>query len=536
MMSSRLIVVVPGVSGGLEPWQQLLARLQKEPSLKDARWFIWNHKRRWFSRVRARTLAVELRAHIDADWEQKGAVQEVILLGHSVGGLIARQAYLLGLGVDFETQRRSEWSPLVSRLVFFAAVNRGLNGLTSEGSFRLRLANWLFRVLPPLRHLLLYDLMRGSDFVANLRIEWIRHFQTLGDHAPLVVQLLGSRDELVKRSDSVDLEQFPTAWHVDIAEASHGDLIRLDGASDPDGRYALIRAAVINEAPEGGENKTIIGPENVVFVLHGIRANNRSWVHELAERIAARNEEVRNETLQVVTPTYGFISALRFALPTTRRKYLWEFQDEYTEYLAQNPQARFYFVGHSNGTYLFGQSLRTIPGMRFERAVLIGCVLPPDYRWQERVKSQQVRHIRNVRSNRDFPVSFLCSALRGLGMTDIGPGGYEGFNYTDRRVKEEVFWYEGGHSRPLDDEHLDALVEYVCHKGDDPPLPAGLTKHEIGSYTRWPRLAPWIARFLMIGIVALAAWWIMLESGFSTVRLAVLLGIGFLAYLVLDLY
>ena len=174
----------------------------------------------------------------------------------------------------------------------------------------------------------------------------------------------------------------------------------------------------------------------------------------------------------VVPPSYGYLSAAQFAIPMTRRRPLTWFQDQYSNVIARNPSAQVHFVGHSNGTYLLGHSLRAIPAMRFENVVLVGSVLRTDYDWNSRAIAGQVRRLQNHRANGDMPVSFLCSGLRGLRMRDIGPGGFEGFQVPIPRVTEEAFWYDGGHSAPLRAENLPTLAAAVKWVGFAPHFSA----------------------------------------------------------------
>ena len=114
---------------------------------------------------------------------------------------------------------------------------------------------------------------------------------------------------------------------------------------------------------------------SIVFVLHGIRARNDTWVSDLEALLR------QDPTVCVVTASYGRISAYNFAFPLTRRRNLYWFQDQYTFRLANHPDLPIHFVGHSNGTYVFGQSLRRIRAMRFDRIFLAGSVLPRDFDW-----------------------------------------------------------------------------------------------------------------------------------------------------------
>lgn len=302
----RLVVIVPGILGDVG-WDPLVERLKAEETLAEAQWLRWDHHKRWYSLGRPDRLARNLKAMIDKEWALHGSFDDIIMAGHSSGGLFVRQAYLLGCGIDYTTRQQSAWAGNVSRLILFAGVNRGVN---PQGSMGIRICVWMARAFPPMRRMLSWHLLRGSEFITNLRIEWIRHFAKVGADAPVVMQLLGTRDTLVTRDDSIDIEQFRTAYYIEIPEATHGDLHRLDSTSGPDGRYALLRDAFVHEKPVNAENIDIEGPDHVVFVLHGIRADNRTWVNETVTMIKERWPGV-----EPIGPGYGYFSAFRFAVP-----------------------------------------------------------------------------------------------------------------------------------------------------------------------------------------------------------------------------
>jgi hypothetical protein len=486
-----LLVVVPGLSRNWPAWKPLIDRLSGEPALKDARWLQWEHGIALFSTTHPEQLANDLRARIGQEWKAHGPFSKVILIGHSFGGLLVRRAYLLATGAD-QTGERSPWAAAVSRIVLFAAINRGVN---AHLTWRFWLVSWLARMFPPAQRFTRTHCFRGSDFIANLRIEWIRHFASLRDKAPVVVQLLGTKDTLVSRDDSIDVEQFPTACYLSIPDADHRTVYRLDLAPDPDGRYALIREAVLEPQPPHGVNRSVPGPSRVVFVLHGIRAsNNDTWVKQTVEAIGRRWPDVT-----AIGSGYGFLSALAFAIPMTRRKNLRWFQDAYTEALALNPLAKFGFVGHSNGTYLFGESLKRLPGMQFEHAVLVGSVLPADYDWNERVLRGQIESLRVDGSCYDWPVGWLCSALRGIGMRDVGTGGFDGFTSFGGPSKREYFWYKGGHSRPLEAHNLAALAEFAVTGKAPAPSQIGA---EVAWFATMSRVARRVSPLVLAAAVA----------------------------------
>lgn len=501
---NRLIVVVPSIQGSFKRWNPLLDQLAAEPALQGARWMKWEKKYGKLTFRSPTQLALDLQAAIHAEWIANGPFDDIILTGHSMGGLIVRGAYLVGCGVDSIARPRAPWVDRVSRIVLFAAINRGLN---PASRLDVRIAALLGKYIAPLQRSLVWQILRGSAFVTNVRIGWLRYFASAPESQPVVVQVVGTRDSLVARDDSIDVEQFANSYIIDVPGADHEDLYELQAADDPELRYVLLRDAFVNARPEKGENRTFGGPEKVVMIMHGIRANNKTWVRSIKEHIKQRWPNV-----EPIGPEHEYLSALGFAWPMTRKRHLSWFQDAYAEALARNPRAEFSFIGHSNGTYLLGQSLKAIPGMRFERAVLAGSVLPRDFDWETCVKRRQVQSLRVDGSNKDGPVGLLCSALRGLGMRDIGTGGFLGF--TRNIPQEQFFWHRGGHSAPLEAPNLPGLAEYAV-TGTVVRPPDSAMAPELKWFSALGRMMVWIGPlvlaallvFVVLSFLTGSLWW-----------------------------
>ena len=518
--SRRLIVLIPGFGSHSREWSSLLERLQQETGYRpaEADWMFFDHGVGFVSLGRVEDLAHRLRNRIDGEWKEHGTYKDVVLIGHSFGGLIARRVYLLAAGA-VPHQRASPWGGRVSRIVLFASVNRGftLNRLGRS----LNLVAWLARASSR-RFFYFEDVLRGSDFVTNLRIDWIRHFSRMQDQeldgtekpmrAPLVVQLLGDTDGIMTREDSKDVLAFPNGHYIEIADATHSDLFRLEPrfAPDPAARYAVLRDAFLAE-PENMITDPALRPapspiNRVVMILHGIRADNvDAWIAGLQSRLRERDPI---ET-KVVAPTYGYFSALRFGLPIVRRRNIPIFRDLYTEQLAQHPRAEFNIIAHSNGTYMLGYSLKKTPGMRFQNVILAGSALPQSYNWAELMTPdagnvRQVGRVLNERANRDFPVAILCNMLAGLGM-DVGRAGFAGFHGTSTI---EVAYHKGGHGQALIPKNHGRLINFVL--GGEATRPRGLASgpglyrqlSELSRYLGWPMI---IALLISIYILSFPA-------------------------------
>jgi pimeloyl-ACP methyl ester carboxylesterase len=503
----------------------------------EAEWLEFNHRTRFWTLGRLEDLARRLRNLVDAEWVEHGGFSDVVLIGHSLGGLLVRQAYLLAAG-GVGGEDPSPWGGRVSRILLFASVNRGFD-LRRRATAWLRPFVWLARIAP-LPHFVTDDIVRGSNFLTNLRINWIRHFGALGDAAragargpdgpagrePVVVQLLGDRDGVVTSDDSRDVLAFPRAVHINVADADHKGVYRINEAPDPPARYAVVRQALFvaprEVRPSDGPGETRV--HRVVFLLHGIRASNvDEWIHQLEERI--RQQDPVHTVVR--RPTYGYFSAARFALPSVRRKNIAVFQDWYTEALAEHPTAEFDVIAHSNGTYLLGQSLLTTPAMQFENVVLAGSVLPQTFPWKELIQRKQVGRVRNDRANRDWPVALLCNGLSGLRMRDVGTGGFAGFLGSETT---EVAYYAGGHGAALRPENLDRLVAFAF--GGEVAKPELLS--EPGYYRQLSNLMRYVAPTLVVFALVVLGRWIYVEGGVDGERLLWSAGALLGLYVVLD--
>jgi hypothetical protein len=275
------------------------------------------------------------------------------------------------------------------------------------------------------------------------------------------VQFLGDRDTIVKRDDSRDVLAFPNGRYLEIPGATHSDLYRLKApyTVDPKGRFALIRYGIQEtKAPQASlDPKPPRRITKVVFVLHGIRALTTSdWISDLGAEIRGVDidttrtvvaEPGAGDATLVIHPEYGWLTAVRFAIPFFRERYLSWFADRFAEAFAEYPRADFLAVAHSNGTYILGQNLLRLSGMDFKRIALAGSVLPVDFPWDTLRARSQVVSVQNYRANRDWPVGLLCAGLRALGFTDVGTGGFDGFHGS---TVNEIAHLRGGHGAAFD--------------------------------------------------------------------------------------
>jgi hypothetical protein len=315
----------------------------------------------------------------------------------------------------------------------------------------------------------------------------------------------GTEDDVIRRDDNIDMEQFPTAYQIDMPGAAHGPtLYRIDLAPNPDLMYGLIREAFLSRTlSHSGTLRRVAADSihHVIFLLHGMRSSRDDWVREIAPVLRRRLPDA-----EVVESSYGWISLLSFALPSVRRREIHWLQDQYTEYLARHPAATFDVIAHSNGAYLVGQALERVPSLRFGRVALLGSVLPSDYPWGQRRNWGQAQAVRSDRAADDVVVAVFCNALRGLGMTDIGTSGWSGFA-DGGGVEHEVAWYRGGHSAALTKSNLDNVADFLA-TGRMTDSTSTETDGPSRGMSVLSQLAPWLARIALALIIVVSIRWL----------------------------
>lgn len=422
--------------------------------------------------------------------ESSSGYDSIVLTGFSAGSMLIRKAFVYGMGSledhpypDAGELTARKWQefvlPKVERVVLLAGINRGWSYRTKPKfmSWRQYLTMRFGVLLGRLRAFGRFYMAteRGRPFIANLRVQWIRLVQA-GTELPPVIQLLGELDTVVRRDDHKDVLASRGFVFVPVSGATHGEVMSFDG---DDGAYRkeLVAAALSNspgdldaaygdtterlradEAPDAAREET-----NLVFLMHGIRAN-ADWPNRLARLI-----EERSPDAHCVVSSYGYFPMLRFLLFGSRRRNVRWFMDRYTEELAKvQGRAKVHFVGHSNGTHLLAESLRTYATIRVDRVALMGSVVPSQYRWDALTADNRVGTVRNDRASGDFVVGVFPGFLHRLGgllplpwFRDIGDGGFRGFDNPGAEHQEN-FYFRGGHSAAYKDQrNLESIADFI---------------------------------------------------------------------------
>lgn len=414
------------------------------------------------------------------DYQQKRNFQEIILIGHSLGALLVRKVYICACGeidkAPFEKELADwrevrDWAKKVKLIVLFAGMNRGWQihrHLSPVNLLKERLLIVLGYIMVRLgREPLLFWIRRGGVFITNLRMQWLKMNKSrqtddakeTANH-PIVVQLLGSRDEFVSPDDHIDLVTGKDFVYIDVPQTEHFDIIKMGKKSDNQ-----IQSEIENENKTQSEIEilskrkekfikalnyrkgkrddssmnslddfSLPGPfphiKNVVFVIHGIR-DLGFWAKKIARKVREEGKRDHNKDHQVVygmeTSTYGYFAMLPFMLSCHRgRKVEW-LMDQYVEDSAIYPNAIFHYVSHSNGTYLLAKALQEYPCCYFKRVVFTGSVVRTDYNWSEVLEKGQVEKVLNFVSTGDWVVAFFPKLLEMFNWQDLGSAGHDGF-------------------------------------------------------------------------------------------------------------
>lgn len=433
-----LFVLVHGLGGGSKSWTDI------EPVLNQAGDAIdLNYNAGVLSNSDPEALAQRMSEKIQ---ELQAPYTRIVLVAHSMGALLARRAYLVS------AQTSGAWASKTQRIVLLAGMNRGwsLGGeRPMDMAIETRLEFWIgawFGRLTGLGRLLL-GTQNGSQFVSNLRMDWMEHFRSSAD-APTVVQLLGDVDNIVSEEDDKDLrmasgDQF---YWLRVRGTNHEEIINLHDQSDAIGGYTgvgpyrqqkLLIAATGTPEELKAQNEEQAPPtdssvDHIVFVLHGIRDLGR-WAADFETQLRGNLGAGATSHLRVVSLRYGYFSMASFLFRPDRQRYVRWFMDQYTEARARYPKATVVdFIGHSNGTYLLASALSQYASLRIRRIVFAGSVVRTDYDWAAAKKSGQVEAMWNYVGKQDavvalFPRFFEPKIMRIFG-NDVGSAGFNGFD------------------------------------------------------------------------------------------------------------
>lgn len=438
-------------------------------------------------------------------YAKRAEYKDVVIIGQSLGALLVKRAFL-----NAEREGR-HWADLVSRVVLVAGMNRGWDISGQKPSdmgwgtrFVIRLGSWFARVSGTGR--LVLSAETGSPFVANLRIDWIRHMWDsdekcgeAGVKCIQVVQLLGDIDDLVSAEDNKDLRIINKgrfAW-IKVRGTGHGNIADFADTNEfgsvrlgdyRRSKFTLAATEMDFEKLVAANEVLPFQPDpdvtDVVFIVHGIRDLGEwaaAFEQELLKQFREGKQGESKHKLAIASARYGYFGMGPFLLRPVREKYVKWLMDEYTETLAQYPNAkRVHFVGHSNGTYLLAAALRSYRSLEIGRIVFGGSVVQQEYPWSEVLQRQNsmfankaTLQVTNYVAKDDWVVALFPSLFErwpiSLLNNDIGSAGFKGFSPESPEEPKvlNVRGLSGGHGAFLSriPEIVDFILDGVSDKG-----------------------------------------------------------------------
>jgi len=504
---------------------------------------------------------------------------KIVFLGHSLGAVLARKLYVVACGetedAPFEDVfrvretdaggrvARRAWADKVDRIVLLAAMNRGWRISHHISLWRAPL--WIIGSavgraweMCKGKTPLIFNIRKGAGFLTNLRIQWIKNHQRFnkklkdqGHAEPMIIQALGSIDDMVSPEDNIDLVAGSNFFYLDVPHSGHANVIEIEDEEHGAGRRAVIETAlradraqlesisvVPSDDPYPEPDETV---ENVIFVIHGIR-DVGYWTHKVARRIKAtmaKNTAVKR--IATETSSYGFFPMLPFLFSFFRRDKVEWFMDQYAEALARYPEARFSFVGHSNGTYVLARALELYNCCHFENVVFAGSVVHRGYDWEKAMNGDgknrgQVKRVLNLVATRDWVVAIFPKFFQVFGIEDLGSAGHDGFDQVKRNTEiREIRFLEGAHGAGTDERAWDAIAAFVSTGSAEPDLFV-TRKKDRGNWVTLIGHAPYVAIAFIAAV--LVAVWFMIQAAICALPLdlyqqGLWTGIAAAAYLLL---
>ncbi|WP_181176190.1 alpha/beta fold hydrolase [Mesorhizobium sp. B2-3-4] len=477
---------------------------------------------RALSTKRAVDIVLDILRAID-EIDRQGGYARIVLAGHSMGATIARRVFLVAAANLPEIQSEKKlgketpraWAGKVDRIVLLAAFNRGWHisqRLSWKYSIGLNICGLLGHLAPRSGWVpTIFDIRLGAPFMVQTRLHWLAYRRqclvTAAGNAtplpaatqpatpppePILIQLLGSRDDLISPFDQVDIavngnsSDERTYYLIQFEETDHNTAIRFTGSEAAEARGNLFVRALADSPAELGKialkpellideiDKPDDTVEQTVFVIHGIR-DDGFWTHRVAERVRALTNPPMIS--RAWTPSYGYFAMLPFILPWIRRQKVEWFMDQYVSAVAQYPRSIFHYVGHSNGTYLAAKGLADYPACAFTNVLFAGSVVRSDYDWKTLVERGRVARVLNVVASADWVVALLPKSLEHFRKFDLGGAGFDGFRQAKKAaathpgIAEREF-VRGSHGAGIAEGQWENIAQFIVNghipTGDDP--------------------------------------------------------------------
>jgi len=468
---------------------------------------------KFFSTMPAAKIVSQLLNDMDKICDSPAKYGKIVLIGISMSAVFARRLFLAATDVhktvanekELGNAYRRPWVDKVERIVTLGGLNRGWlssGRLSWVESFFTNLLGLMGHLWPSTRRPTIFEVRRGAPFIVQTRLQWLafrspylRQSSELDKPEPLVIQLLGTQDNLVAPDDAVDFavdggRQSPY-FYLELPHTRHDNAFVFSPSMfDRDGTSGAARKAQFINALTWSRNELVQHQipseyladtlpdepdpkvEHVVFIVHGIR-DDGYWTRKIAQRIREHAAESfgqseAEEKWRCVTSSYGYFAMLPFLLPWVRTQKVEWLMDLYVGIQARFPKAKFSCVGHSNGTYLVARALQDYPAARFHHMLFAGSVVRRNYEWDEILAPGRVDKLLNMVATRDWVVALFPQGLEPLRrFFDLGGAGFGGFDQALRVSKDpnlnEVRYVIGSHSAGLVETQWPRIADFIVN-------------------------------------------------------------------------
>jgi hypothetical protein len=195
--------------------------------------------------------------------------------------------------------------------------------------------------------------------------------------------------------------------------------------------------------------------------------------------------------------------------------------DEYAEAVARYPNAKFAYMGHSNGTYMLARSLEDYPVVRFTYVVFAGSVVPTDYNWAMYIAQGRIDGVLNYTASADEVVAFFPKLFQRPRWQDLGSAGHDGFDQA--ATEPDVYQLgpiAGGHSAARQEPEWDAIARFLLDGGDVTASNLAPRRNRLVAALGAVPILVW----LFIVVLLLGGGWLVLQIPSETVRVLAAVG------------
>ena len=165
-------------------------------------------------------------------------------------------------------------------------------------------------------------------------------------------------------------------------------------------------------------------PSGYVFLLHGIKTRGK-WQKDVSPLLSASG-------LIPVPLDFDNFGAYQLIWPPARKRKLQWLLDEYTRECDRLKCTSPSLVAHSFGSYLAAGLLKKYSRVSFDRVILCGSIVHPDFPWPGIAANGQVTSVLNQYGGEDFWARVVQWVVK-----DAGPSGHSGFSQPGTVVEQQ---------------------------------------------------------------------------------------------------